>query len=595
MLLQQQTDVPRYLRVLQRVHDIVPAWALGCFASLAFIAIMLLLVGAELKLAVKRAWSLWDVRQSAVLLQDEVTAEAGVRLLRDALVRTPDEPAVIRAFASLTEKAGMHRHARFFYQHLERRGAASPEDQLRHAAVVARLNDHRGAQVMLQAIAAREGPSPDLWRVEAEAAALRGDHSTARTVLQRLLAVVPDDPVAEFDLGQAEALSPDARRQQEGITRLLDLFEKTQRDYDPSRRNACLWSLAAMKIDDARQRQRFATLVAAVARQRLERLVLQRFLEASVDPSDPDRSRLHADLARLLGEHAGVGPAERLSVAKMLQSQGEHGLVLGWITPPLALKDQAMGVTRLDSLLAVQQWLPATNLIEHEDSPLPLPLKSIFRAQIELLAHGPESPQVGLLLRNALRDASQAGQQPPLVALARLASQFGQHQIAFDAYARAMSPSFPQAQFIVEALIREGRLGGGSAARVLQCLEAREDIEGWSREWQQQVAYFRLLCGERLELVESSLRREQDADSHFLAAFAAYRLGDTYQLRQRLTGSVTAPSATPVEKALLSALQVRVTSQDPRSPVPAELFDEERCLLRSLGSHAAAKTKTKTP
>lgn len=528
MLLQQQQRLQSELHTPLRMHGVMPRWALGAL-GLAFVVLLVgLFAGDQLYQAARRAVSRRDVARAQSLLQEEITAEEGVRLLRDALVRTPDEPLVIRAFAALTEAAGMYRHARFFYEHLSRRGQSTPEDDLRHAAIVARLNDHSGAQIMLRAISKRQGDTAALWRVEAEAATLRGDHAVAREALQKVLSHVPDDRNASLALAKSNAFAPEARRQREGVTRLLDLLDKTRHDLDPTRRNTCLWTLASLTIHDEAQRLRFSTLVADIAWQQIERLVLQRLLEWSVDPTDTQRIRLRADLRQLLAAHANTGLGERLSVARMLQRHGEHALVLDWIGVPLALKDPALCAARLDSLLAGRYWAAAADLIDHEDSPLPHALQSIFRAQVELLSHAHKTKRGDLLLTKALQEARRAGQQSALLTIGRLASEFDRHVIAFTAYGEAMAPHYPLAQFVVEALAHEARLGGGTAVQVLQHLERRASTDAWNMEWQRHITYYRLLCGDQIELAEahaSRLTAAQDPEAAFLAAFAGLRLG----------------------------------------------------------------------
>ncbi len=597
-MLQSQQRTPAWPTLLfSRIVEFMPSWARWSIAAMALVMPVLTFThGHAWKQAVKAAWSRWEVRRATLLLQNELTTAEGVNLLLNALMRSPDEPEVIRSLAQLTDQAGMPAHARFFYEHLDRRNAMTPDDQLRHAASLARLHDQTGAQIALRKFAQAEGESPALWRTQAEIATTCGDHASARAALSKVLAQVPQDAAAVMSHAKSQAFSTEASQQHAGIDQLLDLFEKSLHDYDPTQRAHCFWTLASMTIHDTAQRDRFAALISRMPWKKLERRVMQRLLEASLDPADRDETKLRDWLREMFHREADTEAEERLSIAKMLQRHGLHLLVLEWITFDMGLKETALCTTRLDSLIAVKLWAEAASMINHPATPLPRPLQAIMQAHLELLATGGKTLKSGVLLRDALTAARKRDNQGAFVAIARLAAQFDHHDIAVIAYSEAMDPRFPVALFLADAFIQEVRQTGGSAEVVLHHLTRRVHEEAWNQDLLRQVRYYRVLCGEGIEVVEaeaSQMLQEQPQDIHsaFLLAFARFRLGQTADIQSCLPLLSQPHAWTTGERAALHAI-FRASGNGAASfkqglPSGTTLFWEEQ---RLIDAHLAYQT-----
>ncbi|MFN0080130.1 MAG: hypothetical protein ACKVY0_27005 [Prosthecobacter sp.] len=577
--------------IIARLLAFMPRWGRWSIAAVALVMPVLAFThGHAFKQAVKAAWSRWDVRRAVPLLQNELTAQEGVHLLLRALMRSPNEPEVIRTMAQLTDQAGMPFHSRFFYEHLARRNAATAEDKLRHAATLARLHDQTGAQIALRKFAQDEGESPALWRTQAEIAASSGDFASARAALSKVLAQVPQDAAATLDHAKSTAFSPEADQQRAGIEQLLDLFEKSMRDYDSTQRTHCFWTLSGMTLHDTAQRDRFAALIDRMPWKKLERRVMQRLLQASLNPSESEKDRLRDWLREMFVREADTEAEERLSIAKMLQRHGLHLLVLEWITFDLGLKDTALCTTRLDSLIATQLWTEAVAMVNHPGTPLPRPLQAIMQAHLELLTTGGKTLKSGELLQEALTAARERGNQGAFVAIAHMAAQFGHHDIALMAYTEAMDPRFPVALFLAGPFIQEARRAGGSANIVLQQLTRRMQDEAWNQDLLRQVRYYQVLCGERLEVVEAEAAQRcreqpQDVYSAFLVAFARLRLGQTADLKSCLPLLSQPHAWTEGERAALHAIFHAAADDDAADSFKqgiapdAALYPEERRLL----------------
>jgi hypothetical protein len=606
-MLHAQTAVRSWpTRLCARLLACVPAWLRWSIAAVSLIMPVLAFThGHEFKQEVKAAWSRWDVRRAAPLLQNELTAQEGVNLLLGALMRSPDEPEVIRSLAQLTDQAGMPVHSRFFYEHLARRNATTAEDKLRHAAVLARLHDQTGAQIALRKFAQDEGESPALWRTQAEIATVGGDFASARAALSKVLAHVPQDSAAVVDHAKSQAFSNEADQQRVGIEQLLDLFEKSMRDYDSTQRTHCFWTLSAMTIHDTAQRDRFAALIDRMPWKKLERRVMQRLLQATLNPSERENDSLRWWLREMFVREADTEAEERLSIAKMLQRHGLHLLVLEWITFDLGLKETALCTTRLDSLIATQLWTEAAAMVNHPGTPLPRPLQAIMQAHLELLATGGKTLKSGVLLHEALTAANKRDNQGAFVAIARLAAQYDHHDIALKAYTEALDPRFPVALFLADSFIQEARRAGGAASVVLYHLTRRMQDEAWNQDLLRQIRYYRVLCGEGIEVVEAEamhMLREQPQDvySAFLAAFARLRLGQTADIKCCLP-LLTQPYAwSEGERAALHAIFCAAGDDAAASfkqgiAPDAALFADERRLIVDAPVVAATAGTILTP
>lgn len=546
--------------------------------------------GHELKQTVKAAWSRWDTRRATALLENELTASTGVKLLIQALVRSPDEPVVIRSLAQTTDRAGMPLHARFFYEHLARRNALTQDDKLRRAAVLARLHDQTGAQAALRKFVEIEGESPALWRTQAEIAAGSGDLASARAALCKVLAQVPQDRAAVLDLAKSQAFSADSAQQHAGVEQLLDVFEQSLHDFDSTRRTQCFWTLSGMTMLDPEQRDRFAGLIGQMPWKKLECLVMKRLLEWSVDRADHSDDRLRWWLRDMCIREIDTGADERLAVAKMLQRHGLHLSVLEWIPFDLGLRDAAHCTARLDSLIAVKSWVEASAMIEHKACPLPSELRAIMRAHLQLQVSGGKALKSEQLLRAALTAAKKSDNQGGLVAIGRLASEFDHREIALACHVEAMGSRFPCALFIADAFIQEARQSGGSADIVLSKLSRRRADEPWNQDLVRKLRYYRVLCGDGIEVVEvealQTLREQpQDVYSAFLVAFARLRLAQTAQIKPCLSLLSRPHSWSEGQRAVLHAIFHAVgeleTAESFRDSLSgnAALFVEEQRLI----------------
>ena len=596
MLQVQRHDTPESQRLLTRLMDCLPGCVRWSCAGVAVVMPVLAFShGYEFKQEIKRRWSQWEVARATPMLEDPNHAQEGVHLLVRALVRTPQEPEVIRALAEVTAQAGLPHHARFFYDHLSRLTPLTAAEELDRARTLAGLNDQTGAQIALQHFAAKHGESADLHRAQADVAAQAGNHSAARAALEKALRKVPDDRAAALQLAQQQALSPEVVQQHAGIEQLLDLFEQSMRDRDPERRTHCFWTLAGMTIADSAQRERFANLIDRMPWLTLERRVMQRFLQASNDPSDAERLKLRDWMRELIVSEARANAEERLLVAKILQRHGEHLLVLEWITFETGLREAALCTARVDSLLTLRLWQPALDMVNDPSAALTDPFKAILRAQVHFMSTGRADGtnnanfRQGIKLLGAALDlARRHGQQGNFIAIGRLAAQVGHPEIAIRAYDEAMGVQYPSAAHLTEPLLQAGRQAGVSARDIWLILKRRAKEEDWNRDLDHHLDYLALLCGENIEIIQLK-HQSIPADSTDRAqcalfyALACLRLHDPAALRRALANIPRSQVWSIPQQTALHAICLTAGEASPLRQIPEAslLFAEERRLLQT--------------
>lgn len=574
----------------------LPGWVRWSIAVVAVVMPVLAFShGYEFKQEIKRRWSHWDVARATPMLEDTNHAQEGVHLLVRALVRTPQEPEVIRALAEVTAQAGLPHHARFFYDHLSRLTPLTAAEELALARTLAGLNDQTGAQIALQQFAAKHGESADLHRAQADVAAQAGNHSAARAALEKALRKAPDDRAVVMQLAQQHALSAEAAQKHSGIGQLLNLFEQSLHDRDPERRTHCFWTLAGMTIPAAAQRERFAQLIERMPWKTLERRVMQRFLQASIDPADPERLKLRDWVRGLIVSEADANAEERLLVTKILQRHGEDLLVLEWITFETGLQEAALCTARIDSLLTLRLWQQALDMVNAASAPLTDPLRAILRVQVHCMSHDHHDKaadsEASKLLGHALDAARKHDQQGNFIAIGRLAAQFGHPATAIRAYAEAMSEQFPSATFLVEPLLQAGRQAGVSARDIMLILQRRAHQEDWNRDLDHHLDYLGLVCGENIEIIQYKHRSiPADAPDQpqraLFYALACLRLRDHGALRQALTGIPRSHVWSIPQQTAFHAVCVTAGEASPLRQLPeaARLFAEEKRLLETGGT-----------
>lgn len=296
-MLQSQRPIASWPVMLpRRVTAAVPRWLRWSIALVALALPMLTIrYGHELKQRVKARLSHWDIEEARTMLEDPSQAEEGIRLMLQALVRTPEDEVVLRAMAQTTARVGLHAHARFFYEHLGRIATLTREDELQRARLLAALSDDTGARLILHRLRATDDPThpdPELLRAEADVATAANQPTQARAALEKVLRAAPGDSQTLFDLAKARATDPQQLQQQAGITELLDVMEKALAERDIPTRMRAFWTLSGLPITDPAQRVRFATLIDRMPVLTLERRLTSHLLQASLDTTDPEQKAL---------------------------------------------------------------------------------------------------------------------------------------------------------------------------------------------------------------------------------------------------------------------------------------------------------------
>lgn len=578
--------------LLVRLIDWTPRWLRWLIALIALaLPFAVFKYGHAMKQALADWESRQDVQTAAGLMENESTRREAVQLLLAAWLRSPEEPSVIRSLARASSEIGLPHYTRHFYELLRRFEPLTDKDQLDLASALTRLSDHKGAGIILDALRHRSGESADLWRAQVTLARARGDEESARQAMQRVVKIAPDDHVAVLNQAASLASSKEDMQRAQGITALLDEFEKTIPLRDPQPRNHCFWALAGISIDEPAQRARFAALIARMPWGDIERSVVRHVLELPDPLQEKDRVALRAWVRDLLKKSTSITIDDRLAVARVLQRINEHLLVLEVIPFELALEQAELCAARIDSLMAERLWAPAEQIMAHPRVPLSRPLQAVMQAWHALESLG-DTAKSTELLGIALHEARSRDSQAVLVTIAHLAMHYRQYRVASEALAAAFDPQFPVATHLMPLLMESARRGGAPATDALRLLAARERAEPWNLELHRQTNCLRLLCGDQVEqiLAESVTTLtspDPDVYSAFLAAFASYRMGQGGGAARYLELLIRPHGWQPHERAAMVAI-LRAAGENElagkmAASVPSDvpLFVEERRLLAS--------------
>jgi len=539
-------------------------WLLAGLALV--VAASICLYRVEIKTQGTTWWANHQLQKAEAFMQTTGGEKQALRVLLDTRLRVPQNPAVNRALARACCRLGLPHYGRYFYATLDRLGALTSEDRLELATVLAWLSDQSGARLLMHELERRDGGSPALWRTHAQLAASRGDDVALRAALAKVVAMDPTDTAAAIHHAESRASAGEFAQRRDGIAALLDLLASALQQRDLDTRDHCFSALAAIDIPDATQRARFAGLLASTRWQDLVRRVTQRFLLLSQPPTAVERDLLRAWMHELLAQEQNATAEERIQVTRILQRHDEHHLALECIPHQLAMQSVGLASARLDSLIALQRWREASDLLHDPHRTMPHDFQALMEAYLTLLSNG-ESIESTRLLSHALIEARKSGRQGSFIAIGHLAGQHHLLRLAYAAYAAAFSPQFPLATHLLPQLMQAARLGGISASAILPLLEQRIALEPWHRDLRRQTAYLRLLCGDNIENVihetNQSLRDDPtDVYAAFLNAFAHFRLSEIEQATGALSLILQPHAWQPHEKAAMAAILAAAKETD---------------------------------
>ncbi len=461
--------------------------------------------------------------------------------LINAFERTPQNPSVLRELA-LATATDHPEYAKPLCERLSILGAATHADKITHARVLARLNDNAGATALLFESRNDTSRGISFWQARGDIATAAGRITEARTAYLQALAISPSDTASLLGLARAAAASSDPAQHGDAAERLITHFECSLDDLSAAQREDGLAALATLRIEDGSLRSRFSRLLHRLPRQTLVHCVTDTLLQLPPGSSPEQTARSSAAVASLLDGHRLVPADQRRAITAILLAHDEHENLIRWLPIQTAMLDAVLFSHRIDALMALGRWREAATMAARLDAPVPPASRHLLQALV-LLTNPDRTPTATLgaadLLKRALVEASVEGRQGAYVAIGHIALDFALHDIAADAFARALDLPFGR-HLPLDAFILASRRAARPLDEILQQLDQRALTDRTNLDLQMHTAYLRLLTGDRIETTAQALeqickRLPHDSRARFLHAFALHRLGDFAGALAKLT------------------------------------------------------------
>ena len=501
-------------------------WLIGITASVA--AVLTVMHGPQWVIGVNNLRGRWTASKAQRMI-DEGRPEAAVALMINAFERSPDEPTVVRTLA-VAAAENHPEEAKYLFERLDRLDAATPDDHIRLARVLSRLNDKSGALALLGKTSPAGDHDRDFWLAHGDVDASAGRIHESQADYAKVLKLSPDDAEAAVGLGRLLASSSDPARAAEGIDLLLDELQKSLEAGHFARRAIAFQALSRLPIERVYQRERLAHILGRIPEKTLGQSVLRTIMAYPVLLTDEQRINRAGDIEAVIHSSRAQSIDDSAEAMAILQAHGENGVVVrsvpawGNETGPL------LYAMRIDSLMALERWDDARKMAARPGAPLSESTRKILLALIRLRQTGGKAPDAATLLAEATAKATSEGRQSTFMAIGKIALEHRLDAIAVSAFGAAME--FPFSEHLpLNDYVLASRRAHASAGDVLRALSTRELIDRWNLDLQKHVCYFRLLLATDIEMTAGRVDQlnrllPEDPYIRFLGALASFRLGD---------------------------------------------------------------------
>ena len=466
-----------------------------------------------------------DITVQRLALTGKATVKDVSNLLK-ACKASPDNPKILRAFATAVFESDPA-EARQCYHKIQQLNASTPSDHAAHARLLARLQDLAGARAVIAKIPRLAQESADVQRAWLAIHQESRDFAAADRTLEKLEELAPDDSATFLTTAicavQAKA-SPEIlvslERRALG-TILHGLSTGTVRD--PSFASKVI----SLSLKDATNRAQAAEILRHLPGIGAEHRMAAVRLEHPSELSGPVHDMLCNAYRQELMSIGGLSGPEKDRVAKYLQKEDEHALVVEIIGLQESFTERPLFERRMDSLLHLGKWRDAAEVLAASKPPQIPQSRCLFDA-LKALRHATSGhPVADSVLPTALEEAIDARRPVACYAVGCMALDYKMKILASDAFAAAAELSEGDAQ-IVDGIISSSRSGGLSATDVLQAISRHASPT--NHEVQERLCYLRLLSHQDLAATRTyiSARLRQNPGAPYLKMLDA--------LQQHLAG-----------------------------------------------------------
>lgn len=508
--------------------NVAEKWQRAAAVAALILPFITLQIAPDARRLAKGARTEWTAWRAASLIREGRSDEAISELIRVCDACEP-RPSVIRGLAWAGAE-DFPAQASVFFKDLEALGRAGRDERLMRAHLLLRLGDAEGAARIFEGMAAAHVEDPVFWRSWGAACLARGHQKEAVRAFRRVMQIVPHDSQAALALAGILSRSRAAADTEEAASLLLGQLRRAVGARFTREAHGIAAMIQHLPGLPERHRGEFARLLEGMPDPEIGHRLAAILHSYPSEPGAEEAARRRAALRDLIKHAATSDDAERLAMARCLQQQAEHALVLEWITPADATARDDMGDVRMRSLIALGLWREGARLLEEGRGVQVIRSAALAKALIVMRSGGQPRRVIESLLTQALAQAERDKTADELVAVAFAALDHDLSRVASRAFAGAVSAS-PRHGALVGELFSAARRAGEPASALVESLSVAKSLPDAPPEIRKRAAYVRLLSGSEsevtaLEIVRLREARPDEAYLQFLDAFAHFRLGD---------------------------------------------------------------------
>ena len=485
-------------------------------------------IAPDARRAAKGARTEWIAWRASSLIREGHTDAAISELIRVCDTNDP-RASVIRGLAWAGAE-DFPAQASVFFKNLETLGCATRDDRLMRAHLLLRLGDPGGSAAIFEAMAPSHLDDPVFWRSWGAACLIRGHQKEAVRAFRRVLQIIPHDSQAALALAGILSQGRSQADTDEAAALLLSQLRRAAGARFSTEAHAIAFMIQGLPSLPERHRGELAQLLEQMPDPTTSHRLAAVLHSFSPEPDASQAARRREALRDLI-KHADTSThSERLEMARCLQQQAEHALVLEWITPADATAREDMACLRMRSLIALGLWREGARLLEEGRGKDVIRSKALAKALIVMKTGGQPRRVIESLLTQALAQAENDRASDELVAVAFAALDHGLSRVASRAFAGAISTSQRHGALVGE-LFSAARRAEEPASALVTSLSLAKSLPEAQPEERKRAAYVLLLAGSESELTALEIVRLREAHPdeaylQFLDAFAHYRLGD---------------------------------------------------------------------
>jgi hypothetical protein len=488
--------------------------------------------------------------EAMTLIDSQQWQPAADRLMRGKRL-SQHNVDITRGLATFLLKTGQTpRQARYFWNDLITRGVATERDLIGAAETELTLGETELARSLLDRLPASYEDDPDVLKLRANLLARSGREGEAAVLLQRSASArTSEDPASRLEAAILQGTSPFEEIQQGARDELWELGRRDDASgLESLERLFAARAQLGTRLTELSQRLRTHPLAES------QHQLMALSLEIQLFPGRRDEL-----IKKVIEANQGRPLRELLPLLSWLLWEGESHIVLQLVSPQAALEEPSLLPSWISAMGREQRWQEIGQFLDQHQSNLPMRSCQIDLIRTVVMTEdGKPEQEIVDALRATVRSAFNERDFRVALQAAKLAEERGHAQIAIDTFEIL---GITQQEFR-EGALREIYRVHKSRREIPQLIAVLSRLVNHypdRKEYAAELAYLRLLDGDRLELVDAGIgaiiaQMPDRPMTHLIAGLRHFRFNDAAALGEALDQIDDPRSLEPGPRAVFARL-----------------------------------------